>query len=221
VGEADVGEVGVEVRIGASSAYRHLRGRPLYLDRSVLERVRSCDYGACESACCRFGTYVGADARAAIAAHLDDIRPLLANGAAAGDVAALVPFSGVWPKDRMYPGEALYETARRDGACCFVTAVPDGKSGCAIHKYADGAGLPWRQLKPPGCVLFPLLLSVTASGRVRLLKARRGYCPCSTAAGPEAGERLIDLQRESVEHLFDLTASSFEMLLAGVAATVR
>ena len=208
----------MEVRIGAASAYRHLRGQPLYLDRSALERVRPCDYGACDSACCRFGAYVGADGRAAIAAHLDGIRPFMAEGAAAGDLAALVRFAGVWPKDRMYPGEALHDTVRRDGTCCFVTAKPDGKSGCAIHKYADAAGLAWRQLKPPGCVLFPLLLSVTASGRVRLFKARRGYCPCSTAAGPKAGERLIDLQRESVEYLFDLTASSFAVLLGGVAA---
>src|SRR5262249_43144285 len=117
-----------------------------------------------------------------------------------------------------YPGEALYATARRNGACCFVTAQPDGKSGCAIHKYADAAGLPWRQLKPPGCVLFPLLLSVTASGRVRLFKARRGHCPCNTTADAGAGERLIDLQRESVAHLFDLTAASFAVLLDGAAA---
>ena len=208
----------MDVRIGAASAYRHLRGQPLYLDRSALERVRPCDYGACDSACCRFGTYVGADGRAAIAAHLDGIRPFMAEGAAATDFAALIRFAGVWPEDRMYPGEALYDTLRRDGACCFVSAKADGKSGCAIHKYADAAGLPWRRLKPAGCVLFPLLLSVTASGRVRLFKARRGYCPCSTAAGPGAGERLIDLQRDSIEHLFDLTAASFAALLDDVAA---
>jgi hypothetical protein len=211
----------MEVRIGAASAYRHLRGQPLYLDRSVLECVRPCDYGACDSACCRFGAYVGADRRAAIAPHLDGIRRFMATGVAAADPAALVRFAGVWPKDRMYPGEALYETVRRGGACCFVTAKPDAKSGCAIHKYADAAGLPWRQLKPPGCVLFPLLLSVTARGRVRLFKARRGFCPCSTAAELDSGERLIDLQRESVEYLFDLTASSFAALLDGVAATAR
>ena len=207
----------MEVRIGAASAYRHLRGQPLYLHRSALERARRCDYGACESACCRFGAYVGADRRAAIAAHVDGIRPLLAEGDGE-DFAALVRFSGVWPRDRMYPGEALYETARRGGACCFVTAKPDDTSGCAIHKYADAAGLPWRQLKPAGCVLFPLLLSVTAGGRVRLFKARRRYCPCSAAGGPDAGERVIDIQRESVEYLFDLTASSFDALLDGVAA---
>jgi hypothetical protein len=208
----------MDVRIGAASAYRHLRGHPLYLDRSVLDRVRRCDYGTCDSACCRYGAYVGDDRRRAIAAHLDGIRPFMASGAAAGDVAALVRFSGVWPKDRMYPGEALHDTARRDGTCCFVTAKPDGKSGCAIHKYADAAGLPWRQLKPAGCVLFPLLLAVTAGGRVRLFRARRGYCPCSATAEPEAGERLIDIQRESVEYLFDLAAASFEALLEGVAA---
>lgn len=211
----------MEVTIGAASAYRHLRGQPLYLDRSVLERVRPCDYGACDSACCRDGTYVGDEGRAAIAAHLDGIRPFLAEGGTAADFATLVRFAGVWPKDRMYPGEPLYDTLRRDGACCFVTAKPDGKSGCAIHKYAATAGLPWRQLKPPGCVLFPLLLAVTASGRVRLFKARRGYCPCSTAAGPEAGERLIDVQRESVEHLFDLTPSAFEALLDDLAAAAH
>src|SRR5262249_5756322 len=79
---------------------------------------------------------------------------------------------------------------------------------------------PWRQLKPAGCVLFPLLLSVTAGGRVRLFKARRGYCPCSAAAGSEAGGRLIDLQRESGEYLFHLTASSFAALRDGGPAAL-
>ena len=32
------------------------------------------------------------------------------------------------------------------------------------------------------------------------------------------GERVIDIQRDSVEYLFDLTASSFDALLDGVAA---
>src|SRR5258706_2650116 len=106
----------MDVRIGAASAYRHLRGHPLYLDRSVLERVRACDHGACESACCRFGAYVGGDGRAAIAAHLDGIRPFMADRAAGGDPAAPVPLNRVLPKDPIDPGEPLYVTLRRDRA---------------------------------------------------------------------------------------------------------
>jgi hypothetical protein len=210
----------MEVRIGAASAYRHLRGRPLYLDPSVLARVRRCDYGHCASACCRFGAYVSDDRRQAIGEHIDGIRPFMAEAEAARDVAALVPFSGIWPADRMYPGAPLYETRRSGGQCCFVTAKPDGRSGCAIHKYADAAGLAWKQLKPNGCVLFPLLLSVTAAGRVRLFRARRRYA-CCEAAVPGDGERLVDIQRKSVETLFDLAPADFEALLAGLAAADR
>ena len=207
----------MQVRIGEASPYRHLRGRPLYLDPSALARVQLCGYGQCESSCCRFGSFVSDDRRRAIADHIDGIRRYLPAAVAELDVAALVPFSGVWPDDRMYPGVPVYETARSGGQCCFVTAQPDGKSGCAIHKYAAGAGLAWKQLKPNGCVLFPLLLSVTAGGKVRLFKARRRGCACCSAAEPGTGERLIDIQRKSVEYLFDLTGAAFDALLDQVS----
>ena len=210
----------MQVRIGEASPYRHLRGQWLYLDPSVLSRVQRCDYGECESACCRFGTFVSDDRRRAIEQHIDGIRPFMAEAVAATDFAQLVPFSGIWPKDRMYPGAPLYETLRHRGTCCFVTEKPDGKSGCAIHKYADSAGLAWKQLKPNGCVLFPLLLSVTDAGRVRLFKARRRNYACCNA-DPVGGERLIDIQRKSVEYLFDLTAAEFEALRDGLSATAQ
>jgi hypothetical protein len=142
----------------------------------------------------------------------------MAAADAATDFAVLVPFSGLWPEDRMYPGAPLYDTRRSGGTCCFVTAKPDGKSGCAIHKYADAAGLAWKQLKPNGCVLFPLLLSVTGAGRVRLFRARRRDYACCNTAGPDDGERLIDIQRKSVEYLFDLSAADFDALLDGLPA---
>lgn len=206
------------VVIGPRAAYAHLRGRPLYLDPSAYERVPPCRYGECRSECCGHGAWVGPDRRDGIAAHLEAIRPWLAPAFAGSSIDDLLPFGGSWPKDRMYPGDPLYQTRIAMHRCCFVTTAPDGKSGCAIHKYADAAGRDWMDLKPSGCVLFPLKVAVSAGGRVRLFRATWRDSPCCRPTGSGAGERAIDLQRDSVGRLLDLDAAALDRLIRPEAA---
>lgn len=178
-----------------------------------------CRYGPCRSECCARGAWVGAERRGDIADHLEAIRPWLEPAFAGAPLDRLLPYRGTWPKDRMHPGAPLYATRTAGGRCCFVTSRPDGHSGCAIHKYADAAGLPWMDLKPGGCVLFPLQVAVGPAGRVRLFRAAWRDSPCCGAAEPGAGERLIDLQRSSVARIFDLDAAALDSLIrpAGTA----
>jgi hypothetical protein len=207
------------VAIGPRSPYTHLRGHPLYLDPGAYERVAPCRYGACRSECCGQGAWVSPSRRVGIAARLDAIRRWLAPPFAAFTIDQLLPYGGTWPRDRMHPGEPLYQTRIAGRRCCFVTAVPDGHSGCAIHKYADAIGLDWMELKPSGCVLFPLKVSVGPAGRVRLFRAAWRDSPCCRKAGADAGERLIDLQRGSVGRIFDLDEAALDRLIrpAGTA----
>jgi hypothetical protein len=201
------------VPIGPGAAYVHLRGRPLYLDAGAYERVPPCLYGTCRSECCGHGAWVSPNRRAVAAAHLEAIRPWMEPAHAGLSLDELLPYGGTYPRDRMYPGDPLYQTRIAGGRCCFVSRRPDGNSGCAIHKYADAAGLDWMDLKPSGCVLFPLKVAVTAGGRVRLFRATWQDSPCCRQAEPGVGERLIDLQRSSVGRIFDLDEAALDRLI--------
>ncbi|MFO1055478.1 MAG: hypothetical protein U1E53_00755 [Dongiaceae bacterium] len=206
------------VVIGPRAAYVQLRGRPLQLDPGACDRVEPCLYGPCRSDCCSRGAWVDAERRDAIAGHLEAMRPWLAPPWAGLPADRLMPYRGTWPNDRMHPGVPLHATRTAGGRCCFVTTAGDGHCGCAIHKYADAAGLDWTALKPAGCVLFPLKVAVGPAGRVRLFRAAWREVPCCRLAEPGAGERLIDLQRDSVARIFDLDAAALDRLV-GPAGT--
>ena len=113
--------------------------RALYADRS--------DILVCGGRCCRQPVQCKVDQQYRILKHYDGIEQ------------HMMPATRTLAREAgPFAGERIQQMP--DRSCCFWRPH-DGK--CAIHAYADAAGLDWRALKPTPCVLFPFQVTTTTA----------------------------------------------------------
>lgn len=210
-----------DTTIGPNCGYVALRGKSLRLSPTVYDHVMDCSYGVCKANCCNHGCWVSRSRADLIKDHFEGIKPYLSEDAPKNIDELIIPN----PKaatvlyDPIYEGMEVLQSAmnRKTGKCVFLTEHPDNVIGCSIHKYLHESGAAdWHEVKPLGCILFPVMAQVPKKESDIVLLRRRSWkesrC-CQLTASPEEGPRLIDVQKKSISKLFDIPIERLDSII--------
>lgn len=183
-----------EFFIGVNSMYESLAGTKVYFDKTVFQRIPTCNYNDEICGCCSKGCWAHEDRLKEIESNMLAISPYLSP-------TALKAYTGKGIKGLFryvtddhdapgYEGVPTHESLVVKGGgnypndpekgCIMLSKAVDGKVGCAIHKWSNKhrPGSHYANFKPLGCSLYPLAIQKFRDG-VKIRLSKWGHTPCS------------------------------------------
>lgn len=158
------------------------------IDESITKLKFACDTSKCRNDCCLWGCFITKEEIKKVNKHLDGISKHMRLEAK--KTLAKKGFLTDSVEDGIHSVRVV------GGKCIFLSKLPTGGEGCAIHWYCIENGIDHRDLKPQRCLLFPI--SPVSRGRISF---RVWEIPCMKNVGKDATPVYKACRRELEHHL--------------------